>query len=204
MKDRPFEKRRVTLAHEYAHLLADRDAAGIDCFAPPGRKPANERFAEAFAFALLMPAAAVRARFHRSVQATGGFQVAELVKLKREFGVSFEAMALRLESLGLLRAGTWDMLREERVKVRSAERELGFVPESSDEPSFPERYRLLAVQAYESGELTEKELANYLLCDVYEARRAVADATRCAELDAEGRPLPMQPEFQRSLLERGA
>ena len=39
----------------------------------------------------------------------------------------------------------------------------------------PERYRLLAVQAFKRGELTEKELANSLRCDVWEVRQIVKE-----------------------------
>ncbi|MGH7135486.1 MAG: helix-turn-helix domain-containing protein, partial [Pirellulales bacterium] len=45
----PPERRRVSMLHEYGHLLVDRFKPGIDYLAMPGRKPVNERFAEAFA-----------------------------------------------------------------------------------------------------------------------------------------------------------
>ena len=60
----PPERRRVSMLHEYGHLLlsTDRYRPGIDYLSLPGRKPANERFAEAFALCFLMPAASVRQR----------------------------------------------------------------------------------------------------------------------------------------------
>ena len=99
----PAEKLRASIAHEYAHLIVDRYTAGIDYLTVPGRKPANERFAESFAMSFLIPAASVRFRFNEIVNSTGNFQVADLVRLKHFYFVSMEAMALRLEGLGLLR-----------------------------------------------------------------------------------------------------
>ena len=89
----------------------DRYRPGIDYLAVPGRMPANERFAEAFALRFLMPASSVRERFHGILASSGDFQVADLCRLKHHFFVSLEAMTLRLEELGLVSRGTWDYPR---------------------------------------------------------------------------------------------
>ena len=81
----------------------------------PGRKPANERFAEAFALCFLMPATSVRQRFHGIVATTGDFQVADLCRMKHFYFVSLEAMTLRVEQLGLIPRGTWDSLKESNL-----------------------------------------------------------------------------------------
>ncbi len=98
----PAERQRASMLHEYGHLIVDRYKPGIDYLNMPGRKPANERFAEAFALSFLMPANAVRQRFHEIVAATNDFQVADLCRLSHFFFVSVEAMAIRLEQLGLI------------------------------------------------------------------------------------------------------
>lgn len=196
----PPEKQRASIAHEYAHLIVDRYTAGIDYLTIVGRKPANERFAESFAMSFLMPSSSVRFRFNEIVNTTGNFQVGDLVKLKHFYSVSMEAMALRLESLGLLKTGTWDLLKEKGLPIREAEKRLGLVSEARLEPAYPERYKFLAVHAYERGELTEKELANYLRCDVWEARQVIRDSMTSVEVDAEGRPLAWQADFETSLL----
>ena len=61
-RNHPPERRRVSMLHEYGHFLlsTDRYKPGIDYLTMPGRKPANERFAEAFALSFLMPATSVR------------------------------------------------------------------------------------------------------------------------------------------------
>ena len=70
----PPERRRVSMLHEYGHLIVDRYKPGIDYLTMTGRKPANERFAESFALSFLMPASSVRQRFHDIVTTTGDFQ----------------------------------------------------------------------------------------------------------------------------------
>ena len=64
----PPERRRVSMLHEYGHFLlsTDRYKPGIDYLTIPGRKPANERFAEAFALSFLMPATSVRQQFQQT------------------------------------------------------------------------------------------------------------------------------------------
>ena len=196
----PPDKQRASISHEYAHLIVDRYTAGIDYLTIHGRKPANERFAESFAMSFLMPASSVRFRFNEIVNTTGNFQVGDLVKLKHQFSVSLEAMALRLESLGLLKQGTWELQKEKGLPVREAEKHLGLAVDTSPEPAYPDRYKFLAVHAYERGELSEKELANYLRCDIWEARRVIQESMLSVEVDAEGRLHPMQADFEASLL----
>lgn len=196
----PAEKQRASIAHEYAHLIVDRYTAGIDYLTISGRKPANERFAESFAMSFLMPASSIRFRFNEIVNSTGNFRVADLVKLKHFYFVSMEAMALRLEGLGLLRTGAWDLLKEKGLPVKESEKRLNLTREANPEPAYPERYKFLAVHAYERGELSEKELANYLRCDVWEARRVIQESMLSVEVDAEGRSSPMQADFETSLL----
>lgn len=196
----PAEKQRASISHEYAHLIVDRYTAGIDYLTISGRKPANERFAESFAMSFLMPASSVRFRFNEIVNTTGNFQVGDLVKLKHFYCVSMEAMALRLESLGLLKQGTWGLQKEKRLPIREAEKRLGLSSDACPEPAYPERYKFLAVHAYERGELSEKELANYLRCDIWEARQVIQESMLSLEVDADGLIQPVQADFETSLL----
>jgi Zn-dependent peptidase ImmA (M78 family) len=196
----PAEQQRASISHAYAHLIVDRYTARIDYLTVSGRKPANERFAETFAMSFLMPASSMRFRFNEIVNTTGNFQVGDLVKLKHRYFVSLEAMALRLESLGLLRHGTWELQKVKGLPIREAEKRLGLFTESNAEPACTDRYTLLAVHAYERGELSEKELVNYLRCDIWEARRIIQESMMSMEVDAEGRVHPMQADFETSLL----
>ena len=126
-RNHPPERRRVSMLHEYGHFLlsTDRYKPGIDYLTMPGRKPANERFAEAFALSFLMPATSVRQKFHDIVATTGDFQVADLCRMKHFYFVSLEAMTLRVEQLGLIPKGTWESLKESGFAPRKAEAMLG-------------------------------------------------------------------------------
>ncbi len=121
------------------------------------------------------------------------------MKLKHQFAVSLEAMAFRLESLGLLKQEPGSFNRK-RVSASGRRRShLGLVVETKPEPA-----RLTATGSRRArlrrGELSEKELANYLPCDIWEARRVIQESMLSIEVDAEGYLHPMQADFEASLL----
>jgi Zn-dependent peptidase ImmA (M78 family)/DNA-binding XRE family transcriptional regulator len=196
----PAARRRASLLHEYGHLIVDRYKPGIDYLSRPGRKPANERFAEAFAMSFLMPAASVRHRFYDTVSTTGDFQVADLVRLSHFYFVSVEAMALRLEGLGLLPKGTAAALKRERSKVHQAADILELASHHESNDLYPERYKFLVVQAYTQGKISEGQLAGFLRTDRVTAREVVAECLTSLEVDAEGKGRTVRLEFQQSLL----
>jgi len=81
------ERRRLTLAHELAHRLFK--VSGV----------AEEKAANRFAGAFLMPAAHLREQVgkHRN-----GFGVAELIVTKRIYAVSAAALLVRFRDLGII------------------------------------------------------------------------------------------------------
>lgn len=197
----PAERRRLSLLHEYGHLLVDRFRPGIDYLTVPGRKPANERFAEAFALCFLMPATSVRQRFNDIVNSTGDFQVADLRRLSHFYFTSVEAMALRLEQLGLISKGSWQFLKESKFAPKQAADLLGLRPQPLNDQPFPERYQFLAVHAYERGEIGDSDLAHYFRCDIVAAREIVTNTVMSRELvEGTGEEREMQLDFQKSLL----
>ena len=116
----PSERRRATLAHEYGHALCDRHKPGIDYLDGQGRKPASERFAEAFGFGFLLPAGGVRRKFHEITASTGDFQVADLCRLSDYYWVSVQAMTLRLEYLVFIPTGICSLLSVKGFNPRKA------------------------------------------------------------------------------------
>jgi Zn-dependent peptidase ImmA (M78 family) len=82
------EHSRFDCAHELGHLVLDKHAA---C---QGRE--SERRADAFASAFLMPRASILAHVPKFST------IEQLVKLKRNWGVSVAALAYRYHALGLL------------------------------------------------------------------------------------------------------
>jgi Zn-dependent peptidase ImmA (M78 family) len=188
------------MLHEYGHLIVDRYKPGIDYLAMPGRKPANERFAESFALSFLMPTSSVRQRFHDFVTTTGDFQVADLRRLSYFYFVSVEAMALRLEQLGLIPKGSAQFLKESKFSPRQAGELLGLQPQPASDFPFPDRYKYLAVAAYERGEIGDSDLAHYLRCDIVTAREIATATLTSRELEPTGEESAWRLDFARSLL----
>lgn len=176
----PRERRRWTIAHEFGHFLIDRHQPGVDYEKPFQRKPEGERFADAFAAAFLMPEAGVTGRFYDHVNRTGDFKVSDLFHMAVHFMVSPMAMSLRLEALGLVPRGSWDQIQESAVPMKVLKREAGVdsIPEIDSVEQYPERYKLLAVRAFEEGKLSEGQLAALLRCSRVEARQIVEDCSR--------------------------
>ena len=166
----------------------------------PGRKPANERFAEAFALCFLMPATSVRQKFHDIVATTGDFQVADLCRMKHFYFVSLEAMTLRVEHLGLIPKGTWDSLKESKFAPRKAEAMLGLSSHPLADDIVPEQYKYLAVHAYERGILGDSDLAHYLRCDIATARETVTRTLTSREVEPSGEEKSFRMPFDTSLL----
>jgi Zn-dependent peptidase ImmA (M78 family)/DNA-binding XRE family transcriptional regulator len=198
----PPERRRATMLHEYGHLLVDRHKPGIDYLATPTKRPANERFAETFSMAFLMPTTSVRRRFNEIVNSTSDFQVADLCRLSHLYFVSLEAMTLRLEGMGLIPQGTREHLKESRFEVRKATEVLSLPKHPANDEPLSDRYKYLAVHAYERGELSEGQLARFLRCDPVTARETVARYLTTPEVSLDGEYLAIsaQAESQFSLL----
>jgi len=196
----PPERQRVSMLHEYGHLIVDRYKPGIDYLTMMGRKPANERFAESFGLSFLMPASSVRQRFHDIVTTTGDFKGADLRRMSHFYYVSVEAMALRLEQLGLIQRGSWQFLKESKFSPREAAELLNLQSQPVNDEPFPERFKYLAVAAYERGEIGDSDLAYYLRCDIVRAREIAAITLSSREVDSTGEESAWRLDFAKSLL----
>ena len=201
----PPERRRATLLHEYGHLLTDREKPGIDYTESHVSKPAGERFADTFAMAFLMPETSIRRMFQQIIDDKEDFQIADLCRMSHYFFVSVEAMAIRLESLGLVPKGVREYLNGSRFKVRAATSELGLTEQPVENRRFPDRYVSLAVQAYDRGLISESEFAGLLRCDRVEARRiAEAELQKLHSVseDGEQQMLLFEAAGSQSLIQR--
>lgn len=196
----PAVRRRVSMLHEYGHLIVDRYKPGIDYLSFSGRKPANERFAETFALSFLMPASSVQQRFNEIVTSTGDFQVADLCRLSHFYFVSVEAMCLRLEQLGMTPKGVWQSLKEAGMAPQTAATLLALPSHPHTDRPYPERYKYLAVRAFEEGRISQGQLARFLRCDPVEAREIVAKCLTSIQVEDDGEEHALKLDFQRSLL----
>ncbi len=166
----PAERRRWSLAHEYAHFLADRFRADVYVADGYQRRPESERFADNFATYFLMPTGGLLRRYN-DIRRKSKISPAVLCTLAHYYGVSVEALTLRLEGMKLLPTGTWDRLHNNGFRVRQAQQQLGLSPLSETDDKFPKRYQYLAVDAYRQERISEGQLAHFLRVDRLEARR---------------------------------
>ena len=188
----PAERCRWSLAHAYAHFLADRTKPVATIEDQVQRKPESERFADAFARYFLMPTSGLTQRFNAIYEANGRTTPADLVKLAHYYGVSVEAMTLRLEEMKLVPGGLWERLKARGFRVKEAQEKLGLKTESEAQAAgvaesqemLPERYIKLAIDAYEAAEISEGELARYLRTDLLTARLIVEQRRQQEPSDA--------------------
>lgn len=153
----PPERRRWSLAHEYAHFLAHRHETDMFREDAYERLPARERFAESFAKNFLMPVSSIGRQI-----GSKDIQRADLFILAKYFGVSVQAMTLRLEELRYIPVGTYDDLQERGIKIHQIQDLLGIQPVVEPAEKLPIRFQYLAVSALEQGEISEGLFAKYL------------------------------------------
>lgn len=172
----PVERQRWSLTHELGHFLRDREVGDVledgDSFQQP-----TELFPEAFTKEFLLPTAGIRKRFTERCR-SGKFTPVDLHALGKAFGVSFQAMALRLEELRLLPRGSYEKIVQSRLRPQDlGPREPPLKP-SLLRLGLPERYMALAASAYDQGMLSESELAEVLATDVPTARAVFQEHER--------------------------
>jgi hypothetical protein len=143
----------------------------------------------------LMPGAGLRPRFRKIVQSRGDFTVADLCFLADQYAVSVEAMTRRLETLACIPRGTWERLSAQGVQGRREQAHLGIAGRSIERVRLPERYRRLAVQAFEEDRITESELMRLLRCSRVEARETVEALTWTRDVDTAGQPYQLELDF---------
>jgi len=195
-RNHPADRRRLSLAHEFAHFVSRRFEPEITVVKRYQRIPEHERFADAFALTFLLPASGLSRRFSEVHRSRGGrITPADLCRIAAVYQVSVEALTLRLEELRLLPSATWERLKERGFRVREAQSLLGIavVPDSDDQ--LPIRYRYLAVEAYQRGDLSEGQLARFLRVDRLEARRIATEMATGEWLNDEGEVGPVQLEL---------
>ncbi len=168
-------RQRFTLAHELGHLLAGDDQ-GVhldkDVYDKAQSKDPSEMRANSFAAAFLMPEDILRS----AVGATG-LPEDEFATLSCDLQVSPSALAIRLQQLRLIDAGTCDRLRKITAAKAAAiaDRSEEFARRVADAST--ERLPGLLVRdsymAYERGATTLRPYANLLGVDVNELRQAL-------------------------------
>jgi Zn-dependent peptidase ImmA (M78 family)/transcriptional regulator with XRE-family HTH domain len=172
-------RRSFTMTHEYAHLLT-HDRPFLCSLDVVSRR--DERFANSFAVAFLMPASDVVRAFRRRGLGDQPISDRQLASLSSRYSVSLEAMARRLEELRLIAPGTVESLilqwksrpkRWARSTTPKWRRRVG------------ERFSNTVLEAHRRGEISIGKVAEYLNLDVRKAMEVVAATSAQASLDRE-------------------
>ncbi|MGH3279527.1 MAG: ImmA/IrrE family metallo-endopeptidase [Trebonia sp.] len=168
-------RQRFTLAHELGHLLAGDDQ-GVhldkDIYDRAQAKDPSEMRASGFASAFLMPEDILR-----PAAGTAGLAEGEFAALSCELQVSPAALAIRLQQLRLIDAGTCDRLKKITAAKAAAKADRGeeFARRVANASTARPPGLLVrdAYLAYESGATTLRPYANLLGADVDELRQAL-------------------------------
>jgi len=149
-------RRNFTLAHELFHLLMPD---------PQNNAGEIERYANAFASALLLPAEPLLLSCD-SKSSGGKLSFESIVSIAVEFGVSTDALLWRLVNLRRIRRESVESAISSRV-LKAIER--SSQPQSSYQTSaLPDRYVRLAYQAFRLGKIGLAKLAEFLEQGMFE------------------------------------
>jgi Zn-dependent peptidase ImmA (M78 family)/DNA-binding XRE family transcriptional regulator len=163
----PRERRTQTAAHETAHLVATRRQPEVlqEALVP---RSAEERYADAFGRALLMPARGVTERFREITAGASQLTRRHIIVLAHTFGTSREAAVRRLEELKLAKLGTWDWFQanggitDEQARQVLGDLILGDMQKAEANKPTTLRLNLLAGEVARRGLLSEGQLARLL------------------------------------------
>jgi Zn-dependent peptidase ImmA (M78 family)/DNA-binding XRE family transcriptional regulator len=172
----PRDRRTQSAAHECGHFVSARSDPDI-LHADVSDGSREERYANTFGRAFLMPARAVMQKFQETVMGSGILSRRHIIILAHFFGVSREAMVRRLEELSLTKDGTWDWFQanggisdQQESQVLGDLNPLDVQRLESDRPTTL-RLNLLAAEAYRQELLSEGQLSHLLSLDHVETRQ---------------------------------
>jgi len=171
----PLPRRNQTAGHEVGHFTGTRNSPEV-LLLHPTINSREERYADAFARALLTPGRAVMQKFQEVTAGAAQLTRRHVIVLAHIFGVSREAMVRRLEELRLTKAGTWEWFeRNDGITDEQERQVLGDLRAAdagkadADRPTTL-RLSLLAAEAYKRDLLSEGQLARLLKIDRVELR----------------------------------
>ena len=172
------DRRAMTGAHELGHFIATRRRPEVY----QDEKYENsreERYANAFSSAFLAPARAVMEKFKELTIGSTHLTRRHIILLAHFFGISRQAMVLRLEELGLTKKGTWDWfvdnggITDEQVRQvlgQAAYRSTCIEGEQSS------RLFLLAIEAWKKDLISEEQMSEMLQIDRERVRELLDEA----------------------------
>ena len=186
----PRERRTQTAAHELGHFLSCRQTPEVTYDGMAQSR--EERYADAFGRAFLMPTRTVTHRFEEITRGTTVLTRRHVILMAHFFGVSREALVRRLEELRLVRRGAWDWFKanggitDEQARTVLEDLVSDDVDQLGTKGPGTLRLNLLVAEAHRQGLMSEGQLARLLRLDRI-ALRDVLDSVD-AEGDANGMP----------------
>lgn len=185
------DRRSTSAAHELGHFVGTRRAPEV-LEEDERFLSREERYANAFANYFLMPEEEVRKKFSEITAASSHLTRRHVILLCHYFGVSRQALVMRLEEVGLARKGTWDWFAMNgNISDEQAKAVLGeqfFRPDQGKiegNAVIPPRIAQMAYQAWKKELLTEGQISELLhikrvelrkLLDEYELEDSEDDA----------------------------
>lgn len=158
------DRRNQTGAHELGHFIATRRHPEVY----QDEKYENsreERYANAFGRAFLTPARAVMGKFKELTTGSSHLTRRHIILLAHYFGVSRQAMVLRLEELELTKKGTWEWFKDNGgitdAQVRQVIGEQAEVLYTAEDTQ-SSRLFLLAIDAWKKDLISEGQMAEML------------------------------------------
>lgn len=175
------ERLRLSAAHETGHFSGSRQSPQVDSdFVRSSTR--EERYANSFAYAFLMPSQSVKGLFAEVTAGQSHFIRKHIILMAHHFGVSREALVRRLEDLKIIKPKTWEWfsdnggITDEQVAEVVGNNDPNFEPSRSLVGLVPRRLSLLAIEAYKKGLYSEGQLAQLLAIDRQDVREILADA----------------------------
>lgn len=157
-------RQHFTIAHELYHLYFDENPAPHMCCGGPATS--EEKNANRFASALLMPREGILSCVSGEEITSHYVDIATILRMEQLFGVSHSTLLIRLKDLGLISSTRFDAL--ERISVRETAREWGYdsaLYESGNDGVVIGDFGEKARRLFESGKISEghyNELMNML------------------------------------------
>ncbi|BAV48067.1 transcriptional regulator [Mesorhizobium loti] len=172
------DRRTQTGGHELGHFAATRRHPEVY----QDEKYENsreERYANAFGRAFLTPARAVMEKFKELTTGSTHLTRRHVILLANFFGVSRQAMVMRLEELGLTKKGTWDWFKDNgNITDEQVRQVLGPAAYEASvvESAQSSRLFLLAIDAWKKDLISEGQMSEMLKVGRTQVRELLDEA----------------------------
>lgn len=172
------DRQTQTGGHELGHFIATRRQPEV-YRDEKYENSREERYANAFGRAFLTPARAVMEKFNELTTGASHLTRRHIILLANFFGVSRQALVMRLEELGLAKKGTWDWFIDNGgITDEQARQVLG--PMDSDSSAINKaqssRLFLLAIDAWKKEMISEGQMSDMLKLSRDKVRELIDEA----------------------------